>query len=134
METASWYDSNNNDDDDDDDNEDDDDDNNDGIDDKNNDDDDGDDDDDDDDDDDNNNYTPCFNEVEGGGGYTAFTLSVRPSVRLSVRLSGCGQNRVRSVSSTIQAGSYQPTSEGVSRVKIVWQVSKFEFLAISLKL
>ena len=35
------------------------------------------------------------------GGYTGITLSVRPSVRLSV----CGQNRVRSVSSTILIGS-----------------------------
>ena len=35
------------------------------------------------------------------GGYTGITLSVRPSVRLSI----CGQNRVRSVSSTILIGS-----------------------------
>ena len=35
------------------------------------------------------------------GGYTGITLSVCPSVRLSV----CGQNRVRSVSSTILIGS-----------------------------
>ena len=35
------------------------------------------------------------------GGYTCFTLSVCPSVHLSV----CGQNRVRSVSSTILIGS-----------------------------
>ena len=34
------------------------------------------------------------------GGYTGFTLSVCPYVRLSV----CGQNRVRSVSSTILVG------------------------------
>ena len=40
-------------------------------------------------------YTPRFNEVERG--YTGFTLSVCPSFRLSV----CGQNRARSVSSTI---------------------------------
>ena len=39
------------------------------------------------------------------GGYTGITLSVCPSVRLSVRLSVCGQNRVRSVSSTILMGS-----------------------------
>ena len=44
-------------------------------------------------------YTPRFNEVDGG--YTGITLSVCPSVRLSV----CGQNRVRSVSSTILIGS-----------------------------
>ena len=41
------------------------------------------------------NYTPLFNEVERG--YTGFTLSIRLSV--------CGQNRVRSASSTILAGS-----------------------------
>ena len=35
------------------------------------------------------------------GGYTGFTLSVRLSVPLSI----CGQNRVRSVSSTIVVGS-----------------------------
>ena len=35
------------------------------------------------------------------GGYTGITLAVCPSVRLSV----CGQNRVRSVSSTILIGS-----------------------------
>ena len=35
------------------------------------------------------------------GGYTGITLSVCPSVRLSV----CGQNRVRSDSSTILIGS-----------------------------
>ena len=45
------------------------------------------------------NHTPRFNEVERG--YTGFTLSVCPSARLSV----CGQNRVRSVSSTICIGS-----------------------------
>ena len=39
------------------------------------------------------------------GGYTGFTLSVCPSVRPSVRLSVCGQNRVRSASSTILIGS-----------------------------
>ena len=40
-------------------------------------------------------YTPCFNGVEGG--YTGFMSSVRLSV--------CGQNRVRSVSSIILVGS-----------------------------
>ena len=45
------------------------------------------------------NYTPRFNEVEGG--YTG----IPSSVRLSVRPSVCGQNRVRFVSSTIQDGS-----------------------------
>ena len=39
------------------------------------------------------------------GGYTGITLSVCPSVRPSVRLSVCGQNRVRSVSSAILIGS-----------------------------
>ena len=48
------------------------------------------------------NYTPSFNEVERGVYW--FHL-VRPSVRPSVRLSVCGQNRVRSVSSTILVGS-----------------------------
>ena len=43
-----------------------------------------------------NNYTPRFNEVERG-----ILVSPCPSVRLSV----CGQNRVRSVSSTILIGS-----------------------------
>ena len=42
---------------------------------------------------------PPLNKVEGR--YTGFTLSVRLSVRLSV----CGQNRVRSVSSTLLIGS-----------------------------
>ena len=36
---------------------------------------------------------------------TGFTSSVRPSVRLSVRPSVCGQNRVRSVSPIILVGS-----------------------------
>ena len=44
-------------------------------------------------------YTPRFNEVERG--YSGITLSVCLSVRLSV----CGQNRVRSVSSRIFIGS-----------------------------
>ena len=52
-------------------------------------------------------YTPRFDEVERG--YTGITLSVCPSSRLSVRpsvrLSVCGKNRVRSVSSTILIGS-----------------------------
>ena len=39
------------------------------------------------------------------GGYTGITLSVCPSVRPSVRLSVCGQNRVRSVSSRMLIGS-----------------------------
>ena len=47
-------------------------------------------------------YTPRFYEVERGVyWYHLVRLSVRPSVRLSV----CGQNRVRSVSSTILIGS-----------------------------
>ena len=47
-------------------------------------------------------YTPRFNEVERGVyWYHLVRLSVRPSVCLSV----CGQNRVRSVSSTILIGS-----------------------------
>ena len=51
-------------------------------------------------------YTPHFNEVERGVyWYHLVRLSVCPSVRLSVRLSFCGQNRVRSVSSTILIGS-----------------------------
>ena len=41
-----------------------------------------------------------FNKVEGG-----ILVSPCPSVRPSVRLSVCGHNRVRSVSSTILAGS-----------------------------
>ena len=45
------------------------------------------------------NHTFRFNKVERG--YTGFTLSVCPSVRLSI----CGQNRVHSVSSTILIGS-----------------------------
>ena len=51
----------------------------------------------------NNFLYPCFNEVERG--YTGFTSSVRPSVRLSVWSSVCGQNVARSVSSTILAWS-----------------------------
>ena len=39
------------------------------------------------------------------GGYTGFTLSVRPSVRSFVRPSVCRPNRVRSASCTILAGS-----------------------------
>ena len=39
------------------------------------------------------------------GGYTGFTSPVHPSVRLSVCPSVCGQNRVRSVTFTILAGS-----------------------------
>ena len=50
---------------------------------------------------------PLLNEVEGG--YTCFTLSDHLSVCLSIclsfHLSICGQNHVRSVSSTILAGS-----------------------------
>ena len=46
---------------------------------------------------------PRFNEVERG--YTGSTMSVCPSVRPSVRLSVCGQNRVRTVSSTRLVGS-----------------------------
>ena len=47
-------------------------------------------------------YTPRFNEVDRGVyWYHLVRLSVCPSVRLSV----CGQNRVRSVSSTILIGS-----------------------------
>ena len=45
------------------------------------------------------NHTPASTKLKGG--YTVFTLSVCPSVRLSV----CGQNGVRSVSSTILTGS-----------------------------
>ena len=41
------------------------------------------------------NHTPTLMKLKGG--YTGFTLSVCPSVHLSI----CGQNRVRSVSSTI---------------------------------
>ena len=52
-------------------------------------------------------YILRFNEVERG--HTGFTTSVRLSVCLSVRpsvcTSVCGQNRVRSVYSTILAGS-----------------------------
>ena len=47
-------------------------------------------------------YTPRFNEVDRGVyWYHLVRLSVRPSVRLSV----CGQNSVRSVSSRILIGS-----------------------------
>ena len=47
-------------------------------------------------------YTPRFNEVDRGVyWYHLVRLSVCPSVHLSV----CGQNRVRSVSSTILIGS-----------------------------
>ena len=44
-------------------------------------------------------HTPTSTKLKGG--YTGITLSVCPSIRLSV----CGQNRVRSVSSTILIGS-----------------------------
>ena len=47
-------------------------------------------------------YTPHFNEVERG---VYWYHLVRLSVCLSVRLSICGQNHVRSVSSTILIGS-----------------------------
>ena len=51
-------------------------------------------------------YTPHFNEVERGVyWYHLVRPSVRPSVCPSVRLAICGQNRVRSVSSTMLAGS-----------------------------
>ena len=51
----------------------------------------------------NNFLYPCFNEVERG--YTGFTSSVRPSGRLAVWSSVCGQNVACSVSSTILAWS-----------------------------
>ena len=51
-------------------------------------------------------YTPRFNEVEKGVyWFHLVRLSVRPSVPPSVCLSVCGQNRVRSVSSTLLVGS-----------------------------
>ena len=76
------------------------------------------------------NYTLRFNKVERG--YTGFTLSVCLSVRLSV----CGQNRVRSVSSTILMDpfhictSYQATSEGVLCVMFVSKFENFKFWRI----
>ena len=83
------------------------------------------------------NYTPRFNEVDRGVyWYHLVRLSVRPSVRLSV----CGQNRVRSVSSTILIGS-------ISYLHILWsnlrkcvacnarfKIQKFEILANFLNL
>ena len=60
------------------------------------------------------NYTPCFNEVERGVyWYHLVRLSVCPSVRLSV----CGQNRVRSVSSTI----------------LIWSISYLHILSSNLR-
>ena len=78
---------------------------------------------------------PPLNEIEGG--YTGFTLSVYPFVRLS----DCGQNLVRSVSSTILAGSisYLHISSSnfrkcVACVKFVSKLKKIEVLANSLNL
>ena len=53
-----------------------------------------------------------------------------------VRLSICGQNRVRSVSSTILAGSihictsYQTTLRGVSHVKVIVKCQTLNFWQI----
>ena len=63
-------------------------------------------------------YTPRSTKLKGVYWFHFVRLSVRPSARLS----DCGQNGVRSVSSTIVARSisylhiYQPTSEDVSRL------------------
>ena len=43
-------------------------------------------------------YTPAQRSWRGGGGYTGFTLSVCPSVRLSVRPSVCRRHGFRSIS------------------------------------
>ena len=67
-------------------------------------------------------YTPRFNKFERGVYW--FHL---------VRLSVCGQNRVRSVSSTILAHiciSYQATSEGVLHVRFVLELKNRKFLQI----
>ena len=74
---------------------------------------------------------PQLNEVEGG--HTGFTLSIGLSVRLSV----CGQNRVRSVSSIILAGSISYLhilSSNFRRCVANSKIQKFEFLSNSLNL
>ena len=77
------------------------------------------------------NYTPPrFNEVERG--YTGCTLSVRPSV--------CGQNRVRSVSSTILIGSFSYLHILSSNFRrfvacnVCFKIQTFEILVNSLNL
>ena len=69
------------------------------------------------------NYTPS----SSWSGYTGFTLSVCPSVRVSV----CGQNLVRSVSSTILAGSISYlhilSTNFRKRIacQVLWKIPKF---------
>ena len=83
------------------------------------------------------NYTPRFNEVERG---VYWYHLVHLSVCLSVRLSVCGQNRVRSVSSTILIGSISYVhilSSNFRRCvacKACFEIQKFEILAIFLNL
>ena len=94
-------------------------------------------------------YTPRFNKVERG---VYWYHLVRLSVCLSVRLSVCGQNCVRSVSSTILIGSIsylhilssnfrrcvvcnahfkiQTTLEGMLRVKFVSRLKNLIFWQI----
>ena len=85
-----------------------------------------------------NIYT--FHSTKLKGGYTGFTLSVHLSVRLSALLSLCGQNRVRSVSSTTLAGpiSYlHILSSNIRRCvtyKVCLKIWKFAVLANSLNL
>ena len=70
-----------------------------------------------------NNYTLRPRKLKGVYWFHRVRLSVYPCVHLSV----CGQNRVRSVSSTILAGSisYLNTlSEGVSRVMLFFKILK----------
>ena len=86
-------------------------------------------------------YTPASTKLKGG--YTGITLSVCP-LRLSVcpivRLSVCGQNRVRSVSSTILFGSISYLhilSSNLCRCVACnarFKICKFEILAIFLNL
>ena len=77
-------------------------------------------------------YTPCFNEVERG---------VLVSTCASLHLSICGQNRVRSVSSTILIGSilYLHILSNNLRRCVLWcnvcfKVQKFEILVNSINL
>ena len=78
-------------------------------------------------------YIPRFNEVDRGVYW--YHLSVCPSVRLSV----CGQNRVRSVSSTILIGSISYLHILSSFRRCVacnapFKIQKFEILANFLNL
>ena len=70
---------------------------------------------------------PSLNEVEGG-----ILVSPCPSARLSV----CGQNRVRSLSSTILAGSisYLHTFRRCVACKVFFKCNRIDILANSLNL